>query len=149
MLKKISILGCGWLGLPLAKTQVKLGHQVKGSTTTAGKLPILAEDGIQPFLLDLNELLSGAGQQDFFCSEILVINVPPKRKSGNNYRQQMINLAEHLRHTEIRKILLVSSTSVYAPSEAVITEESALDENGAADLIAVENLFRNVKNWQT
>ncbi|MEZ7854793.1 MAG: SDR family NAD(P)-dependent oxidoreductase, partial [Cyclobacteriaceae bacterium] len=30
----ISILGCGWLGLPLARQLVQQGHQIKGSTTS-------------------------------------------------------------------------------------------------------------------
>jgi 3-hydroxyisobutyrate dehydrogenase-like beta-hydroxyacid dehydrogenase len=30
---KISILGCGWLGFPLAKALLKDGFTVKGSTT--------------------------------------------------------------------------------------------------------------------
>ena len=37
----ITILGCGWLGLPLAQTLVKEGYSVKGSTTTEDKLEVL------------------------------------------------------------------------------------------------------------
>ena len=38
---EISIMGCGWLGLPLAAQLVKAGYNVKGSTTTPEKLEVL------------------------------------------------------------------------------------------------------------
>jgi len=34
MNKRISILGTGWLGLPLAKALTEEGHILKGSTTS-------------------------------------------------------------------------------------------------------------------
>jgi 3-hydroxyisobutyrate dehydrogenase-like beta-hydroxyacid dehydrogenase len=48
---KISILGCGWLGLPLAKVLVKNGFSVKGSTTTQDKILVLKQLGVDPFLI--------------------------------------------------------------------------------------------------
>ena len=36
--EKISILGCGWLGLPLAKSLLAKGYKIKGSTTSESKL---------------------------------------------------------------------------------------------------------------
>ena len=35
---KIGIIGCGWLGLPLAKLFLKNGFLVKGSTTSKEKI---------------------------------------------------------------------------------------------------------------
>ena len=43
---KIGIIGCGWLGLPLAKEFVSNNYKVKGSTTTKEKLEILENEGI-------------------------------------------------------------------------------------------------------
>ena len=48
---KISILGCGWLGLPLGKFLVEKGHVVKGSTTSEDKISLLSSMGIVPFLI--------------------------------------------------------------------------------------------------
>ena len=42
---KISILGCGWLGLPLAKALIENGFSVKGSTTSTDKLTALENAG--------------------------------------------------------------------------------------------------------
>ena len=52
---KISILGCGWLGVPLAKALIGNGFSVKGSTTSTGKLLPLENIGIASFLIELKE----------------------------------------------------------------------------------------------
>ena len=81
---KISILGCGWLGLPLAKTLIKNGFSVNGSTTSVDKIPILKNIGISPFLLTL-ESTKVSGEIDAFLgdSTILIVNIPPKLRADN------------------------------------------------------------------
>jgi predicted dinucleotide-binding enzyme len=77
----VSILGCGWYGLPLAKTLVAKGTKVNGSTTSAGKLETLAEAGIKPFLIDLSAD-DAAYNSEFFTCDVLVIAIPPKSRAG-------------------------------------------------------------------
>ena len=36
-MKNVSVLGCGWLGMPLAISLLDEGYSVKGSTTTEKK----------------------------------------------------------------------------------------------------------------
>jgi nucleoside-diphosphate-sugar epimerase len=147
---EISILGCGWLGLPLAEALIKAGYNVNGSTTTPEKFENLAALNIQPFLLDLNSPESLASASDFFKSEILIINVPPRRNSGNAYLLQIENLKKALTNSSVKKVLFVSSTSVYKPDLNTITEESELAENEAAELIAAEKTISVTENpWQT
>ena len=52
---KISILGCGWLGLPLAKKLIENGYEVKGSTTSESKLELLKNAGISPYQIKMEE----------------------------------------------------------------------------------------------
>ena len=52
-LHTISVLGCGWLGLPLAEYLMGKGYQVKGSTTNQSKLSLLENKGITATWLDL------------------------------------------------------------------------------------------------
>ena len=47
----IAILGCGWLGFPLAIRLLQAGHKVEGSTTSVMKLQELSEEGIGPHLI--------------------------------------------------------------------------------------------------
>ena len=80
---KISILGCGWLGLPLAKALVSRGFSVKGSTTSEEKLAVLENAGIEPFLIALSENKTTGNLTDFLeNSKILIIDVPPKLRSS-------------------------------------------------------------------
>ena len=53
--KKIAILGCGWLGLPLATSLLSKGYEVKGSTTSESKLDVLKNAGISTFQIQLEE----------------------------------------------------------------------------------------------
>jgi len=54
--KRISILGCGWLGLQLAKRlrELDITSTIKGSTTSSEKLETFKNEGIQAFNFNLN-----------------------------------------------------------------------------------------------
>ena len=73
----ITILGCGWLGLPLAQTLVKEGYSVKGSTTREEKLEVLQDAGVEPYLVRLEPEVTGDDVVAFLQSDILVVNIPP------------------------------------------------------------------------
>ena len=80
---KISILGCGWLGFPLAKALLSKGLSVKGSTTSSEKLATLEKAGITPFLITLSENKTTGNVTDFLeNSEILIIDIPPKLRGS-------------------------------------------------------------------
>ena len=78
-LQSISILGCGWLGLPLAMHYLEKGCLVKGSTRTKGKMESLRNAGIIPYIIDLKEEGETDEIADFFASDLLIINFPPAR----------------------------------------------------------------------
>ena len=52
---QISILGCGWLGLPLAKSLIEKGFWVNGSTTSLEKIAVLKNEGITAFQIEVTE----------------------------------------------------------------------------------------------
>lgn len=49
-MRNVSILGCGWLGTPLAISFLDAGFKVKGSTTSNAKIDDLEALGIQTYL---------------------------------------------------------------------------------------------------
>jgi nucleoside-diphosphate-sugar epimerase len=124
----ISILGCGWLGLPLAVRFVREGYRVKGSTTSPAKLPQLAEHGIIPSLIHLQDLSNPQDLTAFVEADVVIISFPPGLRSGKGeaYLQQIQNLAAALRQVATPHILFISSTSVYPDLNLVVTEA---DEN--------------------
>ncbi|MGB5275232.1 MAG: NAD(P)-binding domain-containing protein [Flavobacteriaceae bacterium] len=66
MNKRIGILGCGWLGLPLAESLLKKGYRIHGSTTSEEKIEMLQHKGIDAFLVSLTEKACWATWPDFY-----------------------------------------------------------------------------------
>jgi len=128
----ISILGCGWLGMPLAKYFIKKNILIKGSTTKIEKIQTLIDEGISPYLLSLDPKPIGESWDDFLNNEILIINIPPKIASkGNSFHLNQINfLIEKIKLSTVKKIIYISSTSVYPDSNSLVVERGeVIDEN--------------------
>lgn len=138
MNKKISILGCGWLGMPLALELSKQGHRVHGSTTSPHKLSALESKGTTPFIIDIDQVNDRLAK--FLESDVLVINIPSKSKEGF---QRLIQTIEA---SALRKVVFVSSTSVYPNTNGVVTEET---ETIPSPLAEIERLFASNTQFQT
>ena len=146
--KSISILGCGWLGFPLAEALVNDGFTVKGSTTTTDKCETLLTKNIQPYVLSIDDEIDG-NLDHFLQSEILFINVPfRKQKSFLNAYKTLVKAIEK---STIKHVIFISSTAVYADVNGEVTEEDMdIPVNPAKkDLIVFENLFKNNPNFNT
>ena len=151
---QVSILGCGWLGLPLAKAMIAKGFTVKGSTTTPDKTEVLSKAGIHPFLIDLDDELPALATSDFLCgSEILIINIPPKVKanSAENYAGKLQKLLPFIKEAAIQKVLFVSSTSVYADNNSFVTEDSLAnpDTESGRQVLQAEQLLQGMPYFKT
>ena len=148
--EKVSILGCGWYGLPLGKKLVNLGYNVKGSTTNSAKLALLKASGISPYLLKITDSEVASFPLGFLESELLIVNIPPERREDieNYYFQQMNILLGHIKKSNIKEIILISSTSVY-PDTGFSTNENEKvypDKQSGKVLLKVENLFQNYED---
>jgi len=125
----ISILGCGWLGLPLAEKLLQQGHTIHGSTTTKEKLALLQEKSINPYLVRLNPDLEQKEDLSFWNSNLLVLNIPPGRSRENVvdfHTRQIQSVCRHLKSSPITKVVFVSSTSVYPKNPGVVSEEDSI-----------------------
>ncbi len=147
---QISILGCGWLGLPLAKALRAKGFSVNGSTTSENKLSILENSGIKPFLIAVSSEGIQGNLNDFLNdSETLIIDIPSKLKgdANENFVAKIQNLALEIEKSCIKKVLFISSTSVYSDTEniPIITEEDIPnpDTESGRQLFESENLLLN------
>jgi nucleoside-diphosphate-sugar epimerase len=153
MFKTISILGCGWLGLPLAEQLILKKYLVKGSTTSAAKLSILSNKNIEPFLINLNPLIGGENVEQFFISDILIINFPPKRIENiiEFFSAQIQSLILSIEKSSINKIIFISSTSVYDETNEIITENSEINpvKNSRKALLLAENMLLENLNFKT
>lgn len=120
----ISILGCGWLGLPLGRFLVNNGFPVKGSTTTPSKISALKQSGIQPFIIRLNPDIE-IPDVGFFHSDILIVCLPPGRGTSTEGFYPLIinNLHTFIINSGVQKVIFISSTSVYPESNAIMYED--------------------------
>ena len=126
----ISILGCGWLGLPLGEHLRDNGHTIKGSTTTSEKLQILKGKNIQPYHISLDPTLNANADPDFWDSDLLVLNIPPGRSRENVetfHDRQIQAVIKEIERSPITKVIFVSSTSVYPEKPGLVAEVDALE----------------------
>ncbi|MDN3586343.1 SDR family oxidoreductase [Pedobacter aquatilis] len=145
-MKTVSVLGCGWFGLAFAKKLIELGYAVKGSTTTAEKLPLLSEANIQPYLVNFtaNKI---AADVAFFDADVLFICIPPKRNSTelNDYPikiQAIIDAAKN----KSKNVVLISSTSIYGDDNKTVNENSATQPDTASGkvILKAEEIIQNL-----
>ncbi|MCB9757864.1 MAG: SDR family oxidoreductase [Candidatus Omnitrophica bacterium] len=123
----ISILGCGWLGLPLAKVLLAQGYRVKGSTTDLQKIPVLQKAGIFSFCLTASEKIQGNHVDDFFNSDIVVITLPFRRNFKNPqeyYNQIQSIIFECEKSKKVQFVIFTSSTSIYPENIAQADEDT-------------------------
>lgn len=147
---QVSILGCGWLGLPLAQALISKGFSVKGSTTSSEKKEILSATGINPFLISLTaNSIEGDIESFLYESEILIIDIPPKLRGANseNFTDKIKLLIPHIEAGDIAKVMFTSSTAVYADDNSVVTEHTVPlpETESGKQLLEAEKLLANAK----
>jgi nucleoside-diphosphate-sugar epimerase len=153
-LKQISILGCGWLGFPLAKSLLSKNYSINGSTTSFSKLEVMKLVGISPFLLSLDENeIQGDISNFLLNSEILIIAIPPKLRgnSKESFVSKIKILLPSIQQSTIKKVIFISSTSVYADDNTIVTENTIPNpetKNGL-QLLNTEKLLQNSTFFQT
>ncbi len=166
---QVSILGCGWLGLPLAKSLIEKGFSVNGSTTSLEKIPILESLGIQPSIVTLSAVEGQNNENEIIPflqnSEVLIINIPPKLRRdsvtslGMTFVEKIENLIPFIEKSTVKKIIFVSSTSVYGeiPLENVQGEKNSIteeilpnpDTENGKQLLEVEKILQSNTHFKT
>ncbi|WP_394147766.1 SDR family NAD(P)-dependent oxidoreductase [Shewanella atlantica] len=161
-IKTVSIVGCGWFGLPLAKALVEQGYVVSGSKRKADAAAALTLDGISGFSLDLdkqqfNGVVIEEGEPGFdkptltelhqhLHTQAIVINIPPAMvKSPGAYLKRLGFLKRLMAGHVYQRIIFVSTTGVYPASEKPVTEDDAAMHSPSSEvLLEAENLFREL-----
>ncbi|WP_298308781.1 SDR family NAD(P)-dependent oxidoreductase [Flavobacterium sp.] len=153
-MKQISILGCGWLGLPLAKSLLEKEFSINGSTTSVEKIAVLEKAGISSFQINLFEDRI-EGNLDLFLSnsQIFIIDIPPKLRGDfkENFVTKIQNVIPFIEKSSVDKVIFVSSTSVYSDDNSIITEETKpnSDTESGRQLLEAEHLLQSNSNFQT
>ena len=109
-MKKIGILGGGWLGLALALEAKKKEHQIKVTSTSEERVKLLIDKGLNTQFLKLTELAI-MGPLDFFKEiETLIITIPPglRKNPQGNYVALVEQIIEKVEAFKIRKVLFLN-----------------------------------------
>jgi nucleoside-diphosphate-sugar epimerase len=138
---KIVVIGCGWLGLPLASRLVEEGNIVIGTTTTISKVESLKAAGIDGYCFkdQLSEELKLTWQD---C-DWAIITIPPSKNL--NYVSILKDILNALPST--CRLVYTSSIGVYKNVNASLDETAELDEEHV--VTQAENLFRNDAQHQS
>lgn len=144
--KTISIVGCGWLGFPLAIRLLKHGYTtVKGSTTSPEKLPTLRDTGIKAYVAILDPEPQGQSWSELLQADTLIVDIPPRlsKQGGDFHPRQMQNLAALVERSSVSEIIYVSSTSVYPELSRVMVEEDVAnpEESASPGLMEAEEII--------
>ncbi|MCK8523753.1 NAD-dependent epimerase/dehydratase family protein [Aquimarina sp. D1M17] len=155
-MRNIAILGTGWLGLPLAEAFIENGFTVNGSTTTENRVNILQEKGISAHQIALQETGPEGDISAFLKNtEILIINIPPglRRNPEVNFVSKIHNLIPHIESSNVKNVLFISSTSVFADVEGFpVTSNETLPNatsNAGKQLIETEHLLQKNTHFST
>jgi hypothetical protein len=154
-MQQISILGCGWLGLPLAEHLIDKGFIMKGSTTSPNRMGELESKEIEAYIIELSaEHISGDYRNFLQNSKILIIDIPPKLRGENpiSFVEKMITFIEKgVLNSEIENVLFISSTSVYGDEAITVTEETPEkpDTLSGKELLEAEHYLQNQTAFKT
>lgn len=146
---KISVIGCGWLGWPLAKHLLAEGYKVVGSTRQQSRLETLEAEntGIDLHLFSGDNPLLTDKITPLFSSEIGIICYPPPRTNPEIYATGLQILLEHCEKAGMKKIIFTSSTSVYPDLPQTFDETfDVRQQTGAAHIVAAENILHSMSD---
>ena len=151
----VAVVGCGWLGLPLAQNLLAQGYRVLGTTTTPEQLPLLAVAGIEGRLVQLGSNFSAADEaslvQWLHQVNTLVINIPPRAAAAGGYPQLLRPLHRAVAAAHIKSVLFVSTSGVYPDEPRLMQETDAVSTRDAAsDVLRTEGHFvPRYGQWQS
>ena len=120
-MKSVSIVGLGWLGLPLAQYLKQQGWAVKGTKQTEDDAQAMKKLGIDCYLFTLTQ---SEFPSEIVQAEALVINIPANATNVAHYVVGIKRLISHGILQKVRYILFVSSSSVFPQQDGVFDEQS-------------------------
>lgn len=121
-----TIVGCGWLGLPLGRSLFAEGVTVFGATRSPEKFDLLQEYDISPFQLkkDPKPQISTEISEK---TDILILSLPPTdRKNPTQYADYLEQLI--CQFPEQTRVIFTSSTGIYPKDEGTYSEDFVFDK---------------------
>ncbi len=130
---RVLIIGCGYVGLPLAAELTRQGHEVFGVRRSESAFEEIKKAGATPIACDItkpDDLLKIALPFDW------VVNTTSSSGGGvDDYKKVYLegnrNLIEWLKTSPPKKFIYTSSTSVYGQDDGSVVKENSPTEPAA------------------
>ncbi|WP_029686664.1 SDR family oxidoreductase [Tatumella saanichensis] len=130
-MKKVAIVGLGWLGMPLARALSARGWAVSGTKTTKDGVQAARNSGIEAKRLDLDPEIHCDAEDlaELLNADALIITLPARRTvdTSEQYIRAVENIVDMALARHIPRILFTSSTSVYGEAIGICDETTVLD----------------------
>jgi len=114
-MKTIAVIGCGWLGLPIAADLAERGFNVIGTTTREERISEIEARGVRSRIYRI-------GDPKPPQAEGYVINVPPSKST--DYVTSLRATADQLPPKS--NVLFISTTSVYTGKQDIFPESQVV-----------------------
>lgn len=149
--KRVLIVGCGYLGSALGKALVAEGIAVRGTTATDARIDEIAEFGIEPVVLDVNDV-AAVGDAACDCDAIFLCAGAGRNRSYDEvYVPAARSIAAAMKSANVRRVIYSSSTGVYAQYDGQWVDEESVTapttENGKV-LVEAECVLLNRSAWE-
>ncbi|WP_300671589.1 epimerase [Soonwooa sp.] len=140
-MRKIGIIGCGWLGFRMAKYFVPT-NEIFATTTSDDKMKMLSEHGFQTFKIDFDADEYLKPNEIWKNFDVIFITIPfSKSADFEVLKKRFENLNSFIKGFE-KQIFLMSSIGIYPQIKQEITENN-LDENLLnPNIFGIENLMK-------
>lgn len=123
-MKKVAIIGLGWLGMPLALSLMGRGYDVVGSKTTPDGVEAARMSGIECYQLELTpELVCDPDDlESLLRVDALVVTLPARRtvEGSENYFNAVRMLVDSAMAFGVPRVIFTSSTSVYGETAGTL-----------------------------
>lgn len=151
--QKIAVLGCGWLGEPLTYALIEKGFDVKASVTSFSKMTDLRAKKIDAHQIEIDSESINGNITEFLKSDLLIVSIPPKRRPDimDVYPSQIKQLIHYIENSPVRKVLFISSTSVYPNTNGIVDEtfEGIPEKDSGKALLKAEKLLMENASFRT
>ncbi|MBJ3814660.1 SDR family oxidoreductase [Shimwellia pseudoproteus] len=141
-MKKVAIVGLGWLGMPLALSLMARGWNVTGSKTTLDGVEAARMCGVDSCLLNLQPILQCDSDdlETLLDADALVITLPARRSGEGDdfYLQAVQEIVDSALVHHIPRIIFTSSSAVYGDGEGTMKESSPLHPRTASARVLCE-----------
>lgn len=138
---KIGIIGCGWLGLRLAK-HFKPDFEVHTTTRTKSKLEELSSLNLNPIIADFDKQEEGLNISSLLNVDVIIITVPfSKRHAKLSVETRFKQLVTSLKKFN-NQLFLMSSIGIYPNIDTDIYEHTFQDNELNETMLLAENIMK-------